>query len=124
MDTRVPGDGGFCIDLDPVQEEGVVILLVPVWYGTQFEVWCLVATELQQLKVSSYLCSKSTGHLFEKQGIFLWLHRALQSAQSPAQNPSQMIKQCPINDYSMLTGWECLSVNPKQCRKVKFECQP
>ena len=71
MDTRVPGDGGFCIDLDPVQEEGVVILLVPVWYGTQFEVWCLVATELQQLKVSSYLCSKSTGHLFEKQGIFL-----------------------------------------------------
>ena len=51
MDTRVPGDGGFCIDLAPVQEEGVVILLVPVWYGNQFEVWCLVATELQQLKV-------------------------------------------------------------------------
>ena len=51
MDTRVPGDGGFCIDFGPVQEEGVVILLVPVWYGTQFEVWCLVATELQQLKV-------------------------------------------------------------------------
>ena len=51
MDTRVPGDGGFCIDLAPVQEEGVVMLLVPVWYGTQFEVWCLVATELQQLKV-------------------------------------------------------------------------
>ena len=51
MDTRVPGDGGFCIDFAPVQEEGVVILLVPVWYGTQCEVWCLVATELQQLKV-------------------------------------------------------------------------
>lgn len=47
----IPGDGGFCIDLGPVQEEGVVILLVPVWYGTQFEVWCLMATELQQLKV-------------------------------------------------------------------------
>ena len=47
----VPGDGRFCIDLGPVQEEGVVMLLVPVWYGTQFEVWCLVATELQQLKV-------------------------------------------------------------------------
>ena len=62
MDTRVPGDGGFCIDLDPVQEEGVVILLVPVWYGTQFEVWCLVATELQQLKVLklSVLCEHCT----------------------------------------------------------------
>lgn len=62
MDTRVPGDGGFCIDFAPVQEEGVVILLVPVWYGTQFEVWCLVATELQQLKVLelSVLCEHCT----------------------------------------------------------------
>ena len=33
----IPGDGGFCIDLAPVQEERVVMLLFPVWYGTQFE---------------------------------------------------------------------------------------
>ena len=72
MDTRVPGDGGFRIDFAPVQEEGVVILLVPVWYGTQFEVWCLVATELQQLKVLelSVLCEHCTP-FWETRGFFM-----------------------------------------------------